>query len=295
MYRYCALVILFNPQNDVVERIKQYSKNFEKVFVIDNSEKVNEFVKRELIEFGSVDYCHANENKGISITLNIAFKKGIEGGYDFILTMDQDSIFSKKDIECLINYINNNNKNDIGIYAPNFARIYYNKDLKSPTYSKPLYPPDLVHKTYWAITSGSIVKLSAVKQMMPIDENYFIAYVDFELGMQMKLFGYSVLIVGGAILYQHIGGVVNESLLAKKLRFTNYASTRYYYLIRNNFYIRNKYRNDTKFRILTYKKIVKYIFKLATSEKNKILKIKMGYMGYLDYKKGLMGKKNFID
>ncbi len=295
MNKYCAIVILYNPKDDVLERIQTYSKIFDKVIIVDNSTKIEEQIKDALQKNKSVEYCCLKENKGISFALNFAFKKGIEDGFDFMLTMDQDSVFPQKNIEYMINYIENNDNSNVGIYAPNFSKIYYNIQKQDLTYAKPIYPVNSVQVVTWAITSGSFIKLSTVKKILPIDENYFIAYVDIDLGVQMNLAGYSTLIIGKAILYQQIGNIVKKSALAEIFRFTNYASTRYYYLIRNNFYFRKKYKSYLNLRMLSCKQLAKYIFKIITSEKNKIEKVGMGYRGYCDYRKGLMGKKENID
>jgi rhamnosyltransferase len=292
MFKFCATVILYNPENSVLEALKRYSKLFEKVYVMDNSEKINNLIKTCISDIKSIEYYDMNGNKGISHALNIAFKKAIEEGFDFILTMDQDSIFLEDDIKFMMNYINKNDRVDVGIYATNYSRQYFDKKRREFIYTKPRIPKHIIKNVTWAMTSGSFVKLSVIKEIMPIDENYFIAYVDIDLCIQMKLAGYSIVMVGGAVFYQQIGKIVNNSLLRKLLRFTDHASIRYYYMIRNNFYFRNKYRNNIKIKILSYKLFLKYIFKIATSERNKIEKIKLGYLGYCDYKRRLMGKKD---
>lgn len=295
MYSYCVVVILFNPEDEVLNRILNYLDIFPKVFIIDNSVVVNEYIVKKLSEYKSIDYYGLEGNKGISYALNFAFHKGIEQGFNFMLTMDQDSIFRAKDIDFMINFIEKNDKDDIGIYAPNFSRLFYDTDNQKSLSSEPTYPVNEILKVNFAITSGSFIKLNAVKKTLPLDENYFIAYVDFDLGMQMKSAGYYIVIVGKAMLYQKIGGVIKKSSLAEKFRFTNYATNRYYYLVRNNFYIRNKYNDDSQIRLMTYKKLAKYIFKIFTSEKNKLDKVRMGYHGYCDYRKRRMGKKENID
>lgn len=293
--KFCVAVILYNPENSVLDTIKTYCEVFKKVFILDNSNIINKEFINEFKNYQQIEYQNMQGNKGISHTLNIAFHKAVVAEYDFILTMDQDSIFPKESIESMIDYIRKNNKDEVGIYAANYCRMYFNPKTQEPAYSGERYPVDKVQEVLCAITSGSFVKITALKKIIPLDENYFIANVDIDLSAQMNLNGYRTVLVGNVIFHQQVGGLVTKSVLSEKLRFTNYASTRYYYQVRNTFYLQKKYRQLLKFRLFTYKQFAKYLFKICTSEKNKIEKIRMGYYGYLDFKSGRMGKKPGID
>ena len=51
--------------------------------------------------------------------LNYAAKHAIESGYEWLLTMDQDSQFDKKGMDEIISFIENDSDVDnIGIYTP---------------------------------------------------------------------------------------------------------------------------------------------------------------------------------
>lgn len=294
MYRFCAIVILFNPENTFSKSLQTYSRVFEKVFLIDNSNIISNEISNLTDTVKNVMYRKMDSNRGISHALNFGFNLAIKEDYDFILTMDQDSIYTEDNIKTMINYINNNDKNNYGIYAANYCRIYSNKNNEL-VYSNPRYSTNKVSKVLCAITSGSFVKTKALKKILPLDENYFIANVDVDMGAQMLLAGYSTILVGHSIFYQQVGGMVKQTAIGKRLRFTNYATTRYYYQVRNTFYLLKKYNKLYRFKLFAYKQLAKYIFKIFTSEKNKIEKIRMGYLGYLDFSKGKMGKKAEID
>lgn len=295
MFKYCATVVLFNPEISVLNSIHAYAGIFDKIIVINNSINMNNDLVSKLRLIENVEYISQDGNKGISNALNIAFRKAIKGDYDFILTMDQDSIYSSKDIKQMLDYIESNYSEDVGIYASNYCRFFYDHKKNSKVVSKPRYPTDKVNQVLCAITSGSFVSAKALHKIIPLDENYFIANVDIDLAAQMQIKGYKTVLVGNSIFYQQVGGDVSRSLLSEKLRFTNYSSTRYYYQVRNTFYLLNKYKNNSNFRWFAYLQLVKYIFKISTSERNKIQKIKQGYLGYKDFKKGIFGKKPEID
>src|SRR3954467_15747776 len=93
-----AVVILYNPGEEVVDNIQSYLPYVEKVYVIDNSEKQREELVSKILSLPNVTYLSDGENKGIAVRLNHASIMAIAEGFEWLLTMDQDSYFDKCDI-----------------------------------------------------------------------------------------------------------------------------------------------------------------------------------------------------
>jgi rhamnosyltransferase len=93
-----AAIVLFNPE---IERLNQ---NIEAIFnqvddvvLIDNgSSNLNE-VKKNVTH--QVHYVVNEKNVGIAKALNEGFEYAIENGFDWVLTLDQDSVSDKNLIE----------------------------------------------------------------------------------------------------------------------------------------------------------------------------------------------------
>ena len=69
-----GVVVLYNPDKEVVENIKSYQSFLSKLFVIDNSTSYNEEVITKLKEYPNVIYKSLDGNKGIAKAL----KEGLE-------------------------------------------------------------------------------------------------------------------------------------------------------------------------------------------------------------------------
>lgn len=85
-------IVLFNPDN--VDRVQlslhAILQQVKKVYIFDNSTKEN------TITFPTnVTYMTEHENKGIAYALNHIMEKAKTDGYEWLVTMDQDSVIPK--------------------------------------------------------------------------------------------------------------------------------------------------------------------------------------------------------
>ena len=97
-----GMVTLYNPDELISENICSYLDDIHKLYVIDNSDNSNKML---LPQNSKIIYMPNYKNVGIASALNIAAKAAIADGYNWLLTMDQDSKFNKKDVEKLCEYI----------------------------------------------------------------------------------------------------------------------------------------------------------------------------------------------
>lgn len=231
-----ACVILYHPDQIEINNIISYSHAVQKVYVFDNSEQYNN--REAVLALGdNISYFHEGENLGISKRLNQACEMAQKEGLDFMLTMDQDSYFSK---ECLTHYLlqikSCDNIDTIGMFGVNHSTI----EKKCDTDTSPI-------ERYNLITSGSVVNLKAFQHTNGFDENLFIDGVDFDFCFELKRCGYKCLFFKDTFLVHSLGEQSKRRtfkslyLIAKEK--TIYSNTRLYYMIRNMYYMENKYKN----------------------------------------------------
>ena len=110
----CAGVsVLYNPSMEDINNINSYIANLDKLYLVDNSNKDNSSM---IPSSSKIEYVPFMENMGIGYALNYAAKHAIELGYDWLLTMDQDSQFDKKGMDEIISFIESDSDVDnIGI------------------------------------------------------------------------------------------------------------------------------------------------------------------------------------
>ena len=283
--RYAACVILYKPDMSVYFNIKSYIKDVEQLYVINNDKFENIILKDKLLTLVNVKYINLMDSKGLAYALNIGCKLAIKDGYDYILTMDQDSIFKENSVKTLINFIEESSE-EYGIVGSNAYALYKNDKTQKESVSY----IELTNGNKicdWVMTSGSMMNLIAYKKTNGFDDSMFIAHLDIEMGIQLHINGYKIIKLKDAVLYQHFGNSKPVKFLWKTVHPSFDSPERMYYLFRNQKYVKMKYPKNRKMIGVS---LWKYLIKVLCYEDEKIEKMKMACRGYIDAKKKKMGK-----
>lgn len=164
-------------------------------------------------EFQNVRLMGDGTNRFIAYPLNQALEWCRENGYDYLLTMDQDSVWENfagflKKVESL-----DSSDNTI-IYAPNV-----NNEFSAET----LHPETV-------ITSGSLVNVEKALQIGGFKEKYEIYWVDGEFCFRARKNGYQITMLPEYNLIQQFG---HQTRTLFGFKTSNYSPLIYYYLVRN--------------------------------------------------------------
>ncbi|MFH1194498.1 MAG: glycosyltransferase family 2 protein [bacterium] len=274
-----GVVVIYNPDERVLLNIESYISYLRALYIIDNSDNQNNFIIDYFPKEGKVHYIHNFSNIGIASALNIAIKKAVDGNFQFLLTMDHDSVFEENSLNGLIEKISGDHL--VGIYSPFHKNKYF---TKPPTSREPEEVTDVM-------TSGNLLNLDAVKKIGLFREDYFIDYVDIEFCLRLRKNGYKILRVNDSFLKHNEGNIEEKLFFGKNIYLFNHNPLRWYYKIRNYFYLKREYMNLFPEYFLTENKNIRNnIIKVIFFEKQKLIKIRMMIKGYLHYKSNIFGK-----
>lgn len=271
-----VVVVLYNPKDEYINNYKNISSIFDDVFFIDNSTAPNEFIVNSIKTIKNAKYVSLNGNKGIAFAMNEGINDAIKNNPDYILTMDQDSIFPIDRIEDIKKILSDNLDSKYGIISLNYNSSETELNIR---------------EVPWWIASGNFINVKAYKNLKRgINVDLFIDGVDQDFCHSFLESGYKVGIIPGISLKHQIGNPVYHRILWKKFSTFNYPLFRYYYLFRNYFYL---YRTDKKFYKKEYRK-VKYFqpLKILLYEDNKKAKFRAAKLGKKDAKRGILGPCN---
>src|SRR5690349_13956707 len=151
LIKIAGCVILYNPEKFVEQNINSYISYVDKLYLIDNSETAIFDYQSLLTYSDKIILIHDGKNEGIAKRLNDACVLALKNGFEFLLTMDQDSYFEKSAIEQYLNCV----KAYIEKQKVSMFGINYEKDLENRNCS--------FKKVNFLITSGSIINLYAYK------------------------------------------------------------------------------------------------------------------------------------
>lgn len=275
-----AVVILYYPEAKIIDFIQSYYPHVRKLYVMDNSEK-GAIISNAIKQLPNAEYIHDGENKGIAKRLNEACSMAIVDGYNFLLSMDQDSLFEKQDFENYLNFIEAfTDKNQVAM----FGVEYVNKPNENSCRSK---------QVNHLITSGSTINLKAFQAIGCFDENLFIDEVDLEFCYNARSKGFKIIQFENVYLHHSLGVLTTGISLKtfKRTPRTLHSPLRLYYMLRNYLYVNKKYPQlhlldnpDRKNGILNrIKNNIIY-------GKNKWLLIKLLIKAVSDFKNNRMGK-----
>lgn len=279
MLKVAGVVILYNPKKDIITNILSYLNQVDLLYVVDNSDNINDSLVEKIQLFKKTEYIFNNSNIGIAAALNRGANKAIDDNFDLLLTMDQDSQISDNFINEMLKEFEKNSK--IGILTP---FIVHNKNPKTPLNSG-------IENITVAMTSGSVLRLSAYQKIGGFIEKFFIDYVDNEYCLRMNSCGFNVLRLNSVYIYHELGDVKLRKFLYKNVFPTNHPPQRLYYRTRNRFYVHKTYKNKfLEYVIFDRLVFIKEILKIILYEKSKIEKFKMIFYGYRDFKNNKFGK-----
>lgn len=226
--RIAGTVILYNPNKKVLENIATYVNQLEKLYVVDNSTKKNDWLICEICKYKQVVYIDNKKNCGIAYALNMGLSKAINDRIEWLLTMDQDSKPDKDMLQIMLDYIDNNVTENIGILAAKPIEFFEKKKMSSGKKK---------HITI-AMTSGSLMNLNNCKKVGKFMNNLFIDEVDIEYCLRIKKNGYEMIELEDAYLCHNRG----KQKKVGGVTCFHYPAIRYFYITRNSLIVANMYK-----------------------------------------------------
>lgn len=272
-----ATVILYNSDDNVLDCINSYIGQVQRLYVVDNSEIINDRLKSQLIKMPSVRYLHNEENCGIAYALNVAATRALADGFDYLLTMDDDTVAPPSMVKQLVKCLFELSDFD------RVAIISANQTTSKCT--------DLVSEVFFTMTSGNLVNLAAYQLIGPYTNELFIDHVDHEYCIRAINLNYKIFVANTLHMSHRLGEKKEVRLINKKLTFVSHSPLRLYYNVRNSIYIFKKYAfNQSTASLLVMKSTVKEILKSILLEDNKKARLMYMYRGCKDGLLGRMGK-----
>ena len=268
----CGVVVLYNPNDNVLENILTYATFLDRLYVIDNSSKdsfsISQFPSNSVLLSSGI-------NLGIATALDIALEQGLLDGYKWMLTMDQDGSFENLALAHLLACRHKININDTLLISP----LHVKKNVV-PSQSCQLNVVDFV------MTSGNLVCVQNAKNIGGYNRKLFIDEVDHEFCFRGKVAGYKVFEVLSAYVNHKLG--VHFLHGSKMIRL--YPPERLYYMMRNYLYLKKKYQADyVDFFIKRTSFLKKFFYQHLRYSPQRLQCVRMLFKGWYDYKQNRYG------
>lgn len=296
----CAGIVLYNPN---IQRLKcsitSILPQVEMIYLVDNASKNIEDIEElmDSIKSFAIHLVTNRKNLGIATALNQLCQEALVNKYDWILTLDQDTICPKGMIQEMVSYTSNEK---IGIVCPS---VYYegknrkksiikrNKNTANYYKIKGRIKEKAVSEDttyiYACMTSASLTRVKAWNEIGRFRDDYFIDFVDNEFCMRMAINGYRILRVNKCCINHQLGETKEKRVFGIiRIMLFSHASWRYYYMIRNNRAFIKEYGCYLPV-IKEYIKLWSIIFRGIIQSDEKICTLKYIVRGYKDAERSI--------
>ncbi|MGF1803537.1 glycosyltransferase family 2 protein [Vibrio gigantis] len=232
----CAVIVTYNPE------LERLSENIEAIFsqvgmvilIDNNSININD-IKAVITQFdeGLIEVLESTENLGIAFALNSALTYCKKNDFEFLITLDQDSISSKNMVDNLSVHLIQGE--DIAMVGPQIIDI--NTERSQGNANKK--PED----TMLLITSGALCKVDTLLSVGGFNNKLFIDCVDFDMSLKLYESGYKVLRANDVCMTHEIGHKTKISIFNVSFYLLNHSPLRVYYMVRNRIYLIFRYKH----------------------------------------------------
>lgn len=289
----CAIITTYRPQYCLTESVNILISQVAEIIIIDDgaSEENVERLGKWFYGMEKVTLWHQPTNSGIAAALNVGVNIANERGYEWVVTLDDDSIPDHDMVERLCEHLGQiGGPQPVGIIGMTRA----NKHCAAAPHRRTPSPAWLEKRGI--ITSGSLFSVRTFKALGPFREEFFIDSVDYDFCMKARARGYRVIQVQEHGFTHSLGQNERFKLGCFIIETVSHSPTRLYYDFRNSTILAKEYfLRDPLFACATALSQFKTITRIVFLQKYKKKKLRAIIRGVADAIKGKMGKIDTSD
>ncbi len=221
-----AVVLAYEPEDDIVRNVRELRRQVARVFVVNNSPDMrSRGVLSSFLDDDGVRILEQPGNVGVAAGFNAGMRAALAEGFAYLWIFDQDSTVTEGMLDTLLD-AHHALGATAGVIAPALrshatGRIYRRESGTTPI------DLDVV------ISSGSLFSRQLVEQIGMHDEPLFIDYVDHDICLRARRYGFRNQKVFGAVLDHRFGDSQATTLFGRRVYLSNYSPLRQYYMARN--------------------------------------------------------------
>lgn len=264
-------LVTFNPDIDrLQENLSAIVSQDTDILIFDNGSKnFNEI--ENLASSLNCKTLSVKKNRGIAYGLKVIMDYAMENDYEWVLSLDQDSVISKKLINKYKAYAG-----DIRIGAITCYIIDRNfEESADQIYRK---GEDEIKQVKKCITSGCFMRVAAYAATDGYDVSMFIDYVDFDICYALLRAGYQIIKIPFKGLLHEDGHGTNVSFFGRKCIMYHKSSWRRFYMMRNEIYLSKKFP-EIQSPFITTLRCLCNMFLVFVYEEDKVDKLRNGLKG----------------
>ena len=262
-----AIVVTYNPELDVLSReFELVIPQVDKIWLIDNASSsslatwVDDMGLHDKLELVQMP-----DNLGLGAAQNAGIQLARAAGATHVLILDQDSQPMPDMVDRLL--AASNQLQSAGVPVAAVAPVYADSatgpasgfvrlgwlDFKKQT----VLPDQAVVEADFVISSGSLIPVSVLDDIGPMDESLFIDHVDTEWCLRAQSKGYKLFGVPGARMVHTLGDRRTRIWFLRWRNVPYHSPFRYYYILRNSLLMQRRPYMPLKWRVAEFIRCVR--------------------------------------
>ena len=198
-----AVVVLFHPEGDLLGRLKRVLSQVSRLIVVSNDGQGPQRLVG--LDATLITHVQAKGNLGLAAALNQGLSEAAKNASTWCLLLDQDTEVDSDLVAGLGEaFLSCPRRDSIGLLAPNYRSLGGRRLA---------YPSNCAWQVLeTAVTSGSLVAISAVQKVGGMRDAFFIEGIDIEFSLRLRAAGLQ-LVASGRPLMTHGAGMAEERRL----------------------------------------------------------------------------------
>lgn len=253
-----ALFVTYNPNlNSLSRNIDAARSQVDQCVVVDNGSS-NFFELSKLIRDKEAIIICLKKNMGIASAQNKGFEYFKSNDFNWVLTLDQDSLIPENTIKAYLDSDLMNDPQNAIITIGYYDRNWTDEQKRSLVYQG----SDPYIEKRFVISSGNLVRISAWFRVSGFDESLFIDMVDYDFDAKLIVAGFKIWQVNSIIMDHAVGEVIHKPILEKILflpetgLLADHPAFRQYYIYRNTMIFSKRYPSFAHKKMLTIRSLL---------------------------------------
>ncbi|MBQ9234289.1 MAG: glycosyltransferase family 2 protein [Lachnospiraceae bacterium] len=287
--KFLAIIVTYNPDVERLnENLKAISCQTDKVVIVDNGSDDNAFLERLSFVYNTAVISN-EKNKGIAYALNQGMRYAYENGYEWAITLDEDSVCPDNIISSAKKIIEEKSRkhnslsdtsdldcklDDIAIIVPLIKETASGELCELGT----AINDESCQEVKKCITSAAITNVGIWKKLRGFDNKMFIDYVDYDYAIRCIINNYKIVRMNNVILDHRIGKSEYRKFLWTRIRVANHSPYRKYYIARNIVIYIKRYSKHISV-VAELLRLFKVLLLIVLYEDNKAEKLRAYFKG----------------
>jgi GT2 family glycosyltransferase len=295
-----SVTVLYNGAHVLrrhLDALKEQSRKIDEIIVVNNasSDESQELLAQAYPEVKVINLSrNCGVGGGLAAGLDYA---AISKNHDWIWLFDQDSVPSHDGLELLLaarSHLDDPADN-VAILAPEC--VHPETKMTCPGLSwrggcllpVPKGEGRAITFVDSVISSGSLIRRSAVEAAGLPRSDFFMDFVDYEHCLRLRRQGFRIAVVHESVTYHTLGDPKKFNILGRTKYWTDHLPWREYYMTRNEIFTIWQYYPQWKTKSLTLYRLARHALVLLLFGRRKLACMAMMFRGYRDGRLGRLG------